>query len=348
MCSDTATGDRPVFSAACTSLLKKHLTDEVWRKLAHTSTANGYSFAQAIRSGVEQQDSSIGVYAGDEESYQLFAPLLDPIIQAYHGSAGPHPASDFSDTQLPAVSAEARARIVSSRIRVGRNLAGFPLGPGISRAQRSLVEARVVLALAELAAPLQGEYFPLSDMADDIREDLVSRHLLFKSKDRFLDSAGLMRDWPDARGIYISSDESFCVWVNEEDQLRIIAMIQGGNVAQVFRLLATGVAELSKQLDFLCSAAYGNLASCPSNLGTSMRASVHMKLTSLGVNEKDLQVLADALGLQVRGIHGEHSESSGSVFDISNRMRLGVTEAEAVTHLIRGINRLGELDAART
>jgi creatine kinase/arginine kinase len=332
MCSDTTTGARPVFSGSCTSLLKKYLTEAVWQQLANTETANGYSFAQAIRSGVEQQDSSIGVYAGDEESYQLFAPLLDPIIEEYHGSAGPHPASDFSHDQLPVVSSEATARIVSSRIRVGRNLAGFPLGPAISRAQRQQVEAQVICALAELPTPLQGEYFPLSNMEEGFRKDLVARHLLFKSEDRFLDSAGLMRDWPEARGIFISRDESFCVWVNEEDQLRIIA----------------GVAALSQQLEFLSSAACGYLASCPSNLGTAMRASVHMKLAALGANEKDLQVLADTLGLQVRGIHGEHSESSGGVFDISNRMRLGVTEAEAVGHLIRGVNQLAGQDHALT
>lgn len=348
MRSDTTTGERPVFSETCRSLLKRYLTEEIWQQLANTETANGYSFAQAIRSGVEQQDSSIGIYAGDEESYQLFAPLLGPIIHAYHGSAGPHPASDFSDDQLPAVSSEATARIVSSRIRVGRNLAGFPLGPGISRAQRRLVETQITRALAELPAPLQGEYFPLSGMEEDFRKDLVARHLLFKSEDRFLDSAGLMRDWPEARGIFISRDESFCVWVNEEDQLRIIAMKKGGDAAEVFRLLALGVAALSQQLEFLSSAAYGNIASCPSNLGTAMRASVHMKLAALGANEKNLQVLADSLGLQVRGIHGEHSQSSGGVFDISNRMRLGVTEAEAVGHLILGANQLAEEDAAKS
>ena len=75
-----------------------------------------------------------------------------------------------------------------------------------------------------------------------------------------------------------------------------------------------------------------------------MRASVHMKLKNLSKNEKNLKQEADRLGLQVRGIHGEHSESCGGTFDVSNRMRLGVTENEALGHLISGINALADLD----
>ena len=79
----------PVFPSACSSLLKKHLSQEVWNALAGKASASGFSFEQAICSGTEQLDSSVGVYAGDEESYRLFAPLLTPIIKDYHGNAGP-------------------------------------------------------------------------------------------------------------------------------------------------------------------------------------------------------------------------------------------------------------------
>ncbi len=335
----------PFFSNESSSLLKKHLTPSVWVALHNLETKSGYSFDQLIRSGVEQQDSSIGAYAGDEESYSLFAPLLAPIIEQYHGSAGPHPMSDFDADSLPQLSEAAQSQIVSTRIRVGRNLAGFPLGPGISREQRLEVETKIRHALEQLPQQLQGEYLPLTGMAETIREDLVSRHLLFKSEDRFLTSANLMRDWPEARGLYLSSDEAFSVWVNEEDEIRIIALKQGGDVAGVFKLLTTGIQSLSKNLDFLFSSDLGYLASCPTNLGTAMRASVHMKLGSLSQNETQLQELANELGLQVRGIHGEHSKSVGGVYDISNRMRLGVTEVAAVSHLINGINALAEKDS---
>lgn len=334
----------PVFTKESSSSLKKNLTTPVWEALHALKTASGYSFDQLIRSGVEQQDSSIGAYAGDQESYTLFAPLLTPIIEQYHGSAGPHPDSDFA-TELLQLSQAARSQIISTRIRVGRNLAGFPLGPGISREQRLMVEEKIKHALEHLPQELQGQYLSLGAMDEKLKSDLVARHLLYKSEDRFLNSANLMRDWPEARGLYLSKDEAFSVWVNEEDEIRIIALKKGGDVAEVFHLLTKGIQSLSHNLEFLFSSDLGYLTSCPTNLGTAMRASVHMKLAKLAQNETLLKQLADELGLQVRGVHGEHSKSVGGVFDISNRMRLGVTEAAAVSHLINGINTLAEKDS---
>ena len=334
----------PNFPESCTSLLKKHLNQQVWEALVGKNTASGFSFEQAIRSGVEQLDSGVGVYVGDEESYSLFAPLLTPIIQDYHGSAGPHPETDFTLDSLPEVTIAAESRIRSTRIRVGRNLAGFPMGAAISSEQRLEVEKQICNALKDLPLPIQGEYHSIGAMSAEQKSDLVSRHLLFKSEDRFMTSANLMRDWPEGRGLFLSSDESFSAWVNEEDQLRIIALQKGGDVKAVFALLADGVTALSKQLTFLFSDELGYLASCPTNLGTSMRASVHMTLPVLSRDEAELKQQADTLGLQVRGLHGEHSASEGATYDISNRMRLGVTEVAAVVHLINGINKLAELD----
>lgn len=334
----------PVFSGQSCSLLKKYLTREIWETLSGLQTSSGYTFAQLIRSGIEQADSSVGVYAGDAESYELFAPLLTPIIQDYHGSADKHPAPDFSFDNLPEVSVAAQNRIISTRVRVGRNLAGFPLGPGISSSERLAVESLIKTALTQLPDNIQGEYLALEGMDETLRKDLVARHLLFKSEDRFLTSANLMRDWPEGRGLFLSHDEAFSVWVNEEDQLRIIALKQGGDITEVFRLLADGVKSLSAQLDFSFSESIGNLASCPTNLGTAMRASVHMQLDTLATDETALKQQAEALGLQVRGIHGEHSASEGGVYDISNRLRMGVTEKKAVSHLINGINTLAALD----
>ncbi len=334
----------PQFPEHSTSLLKKYLTPEIWEALSGLQTASGYTFSQLIRSGVEQPDSSVGVYAGDAESYELFAPLLTPIIQDYHGSADRHPAADFSFDDLPEVSAAAQDRIISTRVRVGRNLAGFPLGAGISNADRLKVESLIKDALQQLPDHIQGNYLSLNGMDETLRQDLVARHLLYKSEDRFLTSANLMRDWPQGRGLFLSHDEAFSVWVNEEDQLRIIALKQGGDVTEVFRLLADGVKSLSKQLDFSFSESIGNITSCPSNLGTAMRASVHMKLDTLFRDEATLKQQADKLGLQVRGIHGEHSQGAGGVYDISNRMRMGITEKAAVSHLINGINALVTMD----
>ncbi|SCX81078.1 phosphagen kinase [Desulfoluna spongiiphila] len=338
----------PAFTPECASLLCRHLTPQVWDEVKDLKTGSGYTAADLIRSGVEQQESSVGVYAGDAESYDLFSPLLTPVVWDYHGTSGPHPAPDYSLADLPDLSGSATDKILSTRVRVGRNLAGFPLGPAISPSQRREVEVTIKAALARLPEHLKGTYHALPDMDQAVRDDLIARHLLFKNEDRFLASAGLMRDWPEARGLFLSHDETFSVWVNEEDQLRIISLQEGGDVASVFRRLADGVTALSSRLEFLTHPRLGSLTSCPTNLGTAMRASVHMNLANLAKDEDALHDAAHALGLQVRGVHGEHSEGRGGVYDISNRMRLGVTEAAALAHLINGITRLARMDDEAT
>ena len=126
----------PVFPDGTKSLLCKNLSREIWAELKETKDAHGFSFKEAIFSGCKNIDSGIGVYAGSHDSYTAFAPLMDKIIQQYHGHAkGDRHVSDMDHTKLqcPPFAPEDAAMINSTRIRVGRNLADFPLGPGITK-----------------------------------------------------------------------------------------------------------------------------------------------------------------------------------------------------------------------
>ena len=139
----------PVFPPGTTSLLSKCLTKEIWDQLQDKKDASGVSFRQAILSGCQNVDSGIGVYAGSHDSYTTFAPLMDKIIEQYHGHAkGARHISDMDHTKLqcPPFPPEDAAMIKSTRIRVGRNLADYPLGPGITREQRNEIEQKVVQA----------------------------------------------------------------------------------------------------------------------------------------------------------------------------------------------------------
>ncbi len=336
--------DYPNFPKNCRSLLCKYLTPEVFEELKDKKTKYGFTLMQAIKSGVENIDSSIGVYAGDEESYRVFAPLFDPIIKEYHGfDKDKDHISDFNSSRLDISNLDPKGEfILSTRIRVGRNLHCFPLGVNISRRERLIVECMVRDALKSLDGDLEGEYYPLLGMSKEIREKLIKNHFLFKEGDRFLESAGLNRDWPEGRGIYHNEDKTFLVWVNEEDQLRIISMQRGGNIKEVFERLVRAVKELEKRLVFAFDKHLGYITSCPTNLGTAMRASVHIRLPKLSKNMELLKDITEKHHLQIRGIHGEHSESEGGVFDISNRRRLGITEVEAVKDMYEGVRELIE------
>ena len=221
------------FPAGTTSLLSKYLTPEVFAEYQGKKDKAGVSFEQMILSGCQNTDSGIGCYAGSHDSYTTFSKLFDKVIEDYHkhGKEAKHVSDmDYTKLNCPPFTAEEAALIVSTRIRVGRNLKDFPLGPGISKEQRDKVEELVSGALSKFTGELAGKYYALKSLSEAERKQLIDDHFLFKEGDRFLESCGLNRDWPSGRGIFHNNDKTFLTWVNEEDQLRIISMQPGANI----------------------------------------------------------------------------------------------------------------------
>ena len=188
-------------------------------------------------------------------------------------------------------------------------------------------------------------------MNESVRQQLVDDHFLFVSGDPNLIVAGMERDWPEGRGIFHNKEKSFLVWVNEEDQTRIISMQKGGDVREVFARLARGIEAVGASVksasgkDFMLDAKYGYIHSCPTNLGTGMRASVHVDLP--GWTKEGAQALnarCEELALQPRGTRGESGGQTGVTYDISNKHRLGYSEVELVQCMIDGVNTLYKED----
>lgn len=329
----------PKFTKEHQSLMSKYLTKEVFDKLKGLSSKNNFSLQNIINSGVLNPESGIGAYAGDEESYKLFADLFNPIINEYHkvSDSNVHQTNmNFDDLEMENPDPENKY-ILSTRIRVGRNLKNYPLGPAISKQQRLEVENLVSTELSNFKGELEGNYFPIEGMTKEDSASLITSHFLFKEGDKYLETAGLNRDWPSGRGIYHNKNKTFLVWINEEDQLRIISMQKGGDIRTVFKRLITAVNLLESKMDFSFSNRLGYITSCPTNLGTAMRASVHIKLPKLALDQALFTKITDENHLQIRGINGEHSESENGIFDISNRRRLGVTEVQCVQDMYNGV-----------
>ncbi len=329
----------PNFTDEHKSLMSKYLTKDVFENLKDKKTKNGFTLEKLVNSGLENPASSIGTYAGDEESYEVFAQLLDKIIKDYHGfSKEDNHKSDFDMKKLDISNLDPKNKyIISTRVRVGRNLKNMPLGTIISQKQRLEVEKIVSHALSLLKGDLKGKYYPLEGMSEEDKKTLIKEHFLFKEGDRFLNSAGLNRHWPSGRGIYHNDNKTFLVWINEEDQLRIISMQKGGDIKEVFQRLANALSFLEQKMQFAHSKHLGFITSCPTNLGTAMRASVHIKLPKLSQNMKLLKSITDKHHLQIRGIDGEHSQSQNGIYDISNKRRLGITEIECTKDLYNGV-----------
>jgi arginine kinase len=313
----------------------------VHNQLKGKTTSSGFTIEDVIRSGVVHPDSGVGCYAPDPESYKLFAPFFNEIVRLYHGynpEKETH-TKDLDATKLVGLPPLTDSRIISTRIRCGRNLAGVPFAPGITKEQRSQVEQKVVQALMSLTGDLMGHYYPLTGMPPEVQKQMIEDHFLFKEGDKYLEAAGCNRDWPDGRGIFHNEKKTALVWVNEEDQLRIISMQMGAGFLETFTRFALLVNSLEQRLEFAFDPHLGYLSSCPTNLGTAMRASVHVKLPKLLASGR-LNDLGKQYGLSIRGIHGEHSESVGGVVDISNKRRLGITEVGGVALMYEGLVRL--------
>ncbi|KHN82239.1 putative arginine kinase F46H5.3 [Toxocara canis] len=298
----------------CKSLLKKHLTNDVLDQLKHKKTKLGATLYDVIRSGIFNLDASVGVYAPDAESYKTFAALFDPIIEEYHGFS-------LSQKQPPVDLGEGRTAdfppldpknkyIVSTRIRCGRSIAGYPFNPLLTQDDYLILQQKAFLLfggeschiipgdwlerkalklrlqvknalMSQHDDELVGTYYPLEGMSKEVQNQLIQDHFLFKDGDRHLQQANACNYWPKGRGIFHNKNKTFLVWVNEEDHVRMISMQKGSNVGEVLDRLIRGIKSLESKVGFSRDERLGWLTFCPTNLGSTIRASVHIKLPKI-------------------------------------------------------------------
>ncbi|KAK9877844.1 hypothetical protein WA026_020076 [Henosepilachna vigintioctopunctata] len=199
------------------------------------------------------------------------------------------------------------------------------------------IEVKMKQIFLNFTGDLEGEYISLVDMTRDEQNQLINEHFLFKGGDKFLQSARSYRYWPIGRGVFMNNNKTFLIWVNSEDHLKIISMQPGGNLASIYKRMIDGVRVLERQLTFPSSSRLGFLTFCPSNLGTTVRASVHIKLPKLSLLKEKLESVAQKYHLQYRSTRVEETEPEDDVYDISNKRRLGLNEEEAIREMQDGI-----------
>ena len=219
----------------CNSMLKKFLNKVIFDQLKELKTEAKGTLLDCIKSGLENPISSIGVYACDPEAYTLFAPLFDPIIEEYHGfkKDDNHPACDWGEScKLPDLD-PAGKYIVSTRIRCGRSLDGFPFAAILKIEQYEEIRNKLQEAVKSLSGDLKGKFYSLEAMTKEMKKQLIEEHILFKEDDKYLSSANACRFWPISRGIFINDAKTFAIWCNEEDHVRIISMESGANISKV-------------------------------------------------------------------------------------------------------------------
>lgn len=331
----------------CKSLLKQCMTRDIFNSIKELKTPLGSTLLDCIQSGLENRDSHVGIYAADPEAYNVFADLFDPIIEEYHmgfGKDAVHPELNWGDPATLTNLDQSNKYVLSTRIRCARSIEGYPLVGKMAEQQFRDIMAQVQTVVENLEDEYRGPFCPLLGMSKEVQDLMIQDHFLFEPSDRYLQAARASRFWPQGRAIYHSEDKTFLVWVNEEDHMRIISMQPGGDIGTVYQRLKNGVDTIGENIKFVRHSRLGYITFCPSNLGTTIRASVLIKLPQLGADCTKLQETAAKYNLQVRGTKGENSEAADFVYDISNKRRLGLNEFDAVKEMATGIEEIIRLE----
>ena len=213
--------------------------------------------------------------------------------------------------------------VVSSRVRLARNLAGMPFLSRCSDAQRREIAETLRGAFAKVALPGESLYVDVDQAQPLDRQFLVERHLISR---QHAESSG-------ARGVAIAGGETVALMINEEDHLRAQVLRCGLQLDSCYSEIRRLDEMLEERLSFAFLGRFGYLTACPTNVGTALRVSVMLHLPALkmtGQIEKALRAARD-MHLAVRGLYGEGTEAIGDLFQVSNQTTLGRSEEQIVS-----------------
>jgi protein arginine kinase len=231
--------------------------------------------------------------------------------------------------------------VISSRIRLARNLEKYPFSHWSTRKQSEEILSIVEPVVKENPHMKNGIFVRLNEISALDRQFLVERHLI--SREHAEES--------DHRAVTIDSAEVVSLMINEEDHLRLQVIQSGFNLPVGWKLIDLIDTQLESKLSYAFSVEWGYLTSCPTNIGTGMRASVMLHLPAL-VSTKQISKVLHAiskLNLTARGLFGEGTEASGNFFQISNQVTLGHTEEDIIDNLQRIVRQIIEYEQnART
>ena len=224
--------------------------------------------------------------------------------------------------------------VLSTRVRLARNLQGHPYVAKASPGQREVVCRTVLRALEKTSLRGRSALVRMTEVSERSRKVLLERRLI-SSEIAALDTG------PDGGvAVAIAGDSPVAVLINEEDHLRLQGLVGGMRVADAWGMVDSLDEELGRCLHFAYHHEFGYLTCCPTNVGTGLRASALLHLPGLVLTKeigRALQGISE-VGLTFRGLHGEGSDVVGNFFQISNQTTLGQSEEDLVEHLSRVVS----------
>ncbi len=217
--------------------------------------------------------------------------------------------------------------VISSRLRIARNFNDliFPGRMDKEQAQQVIDRSKDAVFSSSGAAKEEFKYYGIQELSPVDRLILVEKHLI--SPD--------LADSKIESGVIISSDEKISIMINEEDHLRIQCLYPGLQLNEALKMGTKIDSLLEEKIEFAYDRQYGYLTSCPTNIGTGIRASAMLHLPALTMTGHGARILevCGKLGMTVRGIYGENSGTSGNLYQISNQITIGMSEEEITSNI---------------
>lgn len=217
--------------------------------------------------------------------------------------------------------------VISTRIRLARNLKDFPFPCKLNSQGREKVIEKVRDAVKKSNSPVASDFsfIKMSELTSSQSVSLVEKRLV---SPEFISVT-------DGRALLISKDECFSIMINEEDHIRLQVITKGLSLEQAYDTADKLDTLLDENLDFAFDEKLGYLTQCPTNLGTGMRASVMLHLPALEKSRAINRIAGNLskLGLTIRGAHGEGTEPKGALYQLSNQVTLGISEKAAIENL---------------
>ncbi len=215
--------------------------------------------------------------------------------------------------------------VISSRVRLARNLRRFPFMTVASSPVRTEIERFVRSRLEDGKLPRRLVYWPLDDLTAIERTLLVERHLISRE----------LAQGEGDRGVGVAPDEAISVMVNEEDHLRLQVLRSGLQLDEAYEEVDRMDTALETSLHFAFSPRFGYLTACPTNAGTGLRISVMMHLPAAVVSKQMDKVLQSLqrLNYTVRGFYGEGTSPLGDFYQVSNQVTLGKSERDIIAEM---------------
>lgn len=324
----------------CKSLLKKHLSIEVFNELIDMKTEIFRStFFDCIKIGLNNHNEPIGIRATDAECYDTFAVLFDPIICEFHQNLPElfkHPKSDWKNSGLLKNPDPKNDFIESCSIFCSRSVESFPFTPKMSKPQLINVMSLIRETLDKTKSnDFKGNFYAFETMDRDTKARLIGENLFFDNNDEMEISANGYKYWPTGRAIYVTNDKQFLVHINNKHHLRFGCIQKNGDFKKLYQKMIEFKRIFDEKLSLVKHNKYGWITAYPSLLGNTFEITAKLKLNNLSKNVNLLNEKAVKNSLKITKFI--NLDDGSVILEMQNIFCLGITEFQTMKGFIDGL-----------